>query len=109
MLHILGHLFVTLFRVFWRIVFTVLTSALIGIGGVLLVTAAFANSNLQWPPSPLTRVLMIGVGLLFAYAGGVTVLMLEAVRALKSAAHAVEQEAVAPVRAVERELEGSKR
>jgi hypothetical protein len=109
MLHILGHLLVTLFRVFWRITFTALTSALVGVGGLLLVTAAFANNNLQWPPSPLTRVLMVGVGILFAYAGGMTVLMLEAVKGLKTAAHAVEQEAVAPIREVERELKGSTR
>jgi hypothetical protein len=108
MLRILGHLLVTLFKVFWRIVFTALFGALVGVGAVLLVSYVFADNNLQWPPSAMTRVLMVGVGLLAGYAGAVTVLMVEAVRALKSAAHAVEQEAAAPIKAVEHELEGIK-
>ena len=109
MLHIIGHLLVTAFKVFWRLVFTAVFCALVGAGAVLLLTAHYANNTVQWPPSHMTTLLLVGVGVLAAYAGGVTVLMVEAVRAFKTAAKAVEQEAVAPIKAVERELEGSKR
>ena len=109
MLRIIGHLLVTLFKVFWRIVFAALFCAAAGVGAVLLVTYIYTGNTLHWPPSSLTLALMVGVGALAGYAGAVTVLMVEAVRALKTAAHAVEAEAVAPIKAVGQELEGSKR
>jgi hypothetical protein len=108
MVRILGHLIVTAFKVFWRIVFTSLFCAVLGAGAVLLITSAFTN-DLHWPPTTMTIALAIVVAVLAAYAGGVTVLMIEAVRALKEAATVVEQEAVAPIKAVAQDLEGSKR
>jgi len=108
MLRIVGHLIATAFRVFGRIVVTALFGAALGAGAVLLITAVVTR-HWQWPPSQLTLVLLVGVAALAAYAGGVTVLMIEAVRAFKGAARAVEREAVAPIKAVEQELEGDKR
>ena len=52
---------------------------------------------------------LVGAAALSGYAGGVTALMTEAVRALKEAAKIVEKEAVAPIQAVGRELEGGQR
>ncbi len=108
MLRIVGHLIATAFRVFGRIVFTALFCAALGAGALLLITAVVTR-HWQWPPSQLTLVLLVGVAVLAAYAGGVTVLMIEAVRAFKEAARTVEREAVAPLKAVEQELEGGKR
>ena len=108
MLRIFAHLIATAFRVLWRLVSTALFCAALGAGAVLLITAV-VTSHWQWPPSQLTLVLLVGVAALAAYAGGVTVLMIEAVRGLTEAARAVEREAVAPLKAVEQELEGDKR
>jgi len=91
MLRIVGHLIATAFRVFWRIVFTALFGAALGAGAVLLITAVVTR---HWPPSQLTLVLLVGGAVLAAYAGGVTVLMIEA---------------VAPLKAVEQELGGDRR
>ncbi|HEV2238651.1 MAG TPA: hypothetical protein VGR57_18480 [Ktedonobacterales bacterium] len=96
MLRLLGHLLVTVFEVCWRIVFIALFGGLVGAGAVLLVTALHANDTPRWPPSPFPLILLAGLGMLAAYATAVTVLMVEAVRALQTAAHAVAAEAAAP-------------
>jgi LPS O-antigen subunit length determinant protein (WzzB/FepE family) len=109
MIAILGHLIVTAFRAFWRILLTALVCAVIGIGAVMLVRYYYTQ-QVQLPlQDHLTLVALIGVGALSAYAGGVTALMTEAVRALKEAAKVVEKEAVAPLQAVGRELKGDQR
>ena len=108
MLRIFGHLIATAFRVFRRLVFTALFCAALGAGAVLLITAV-VTSHWQWPPSQLTLVLLVGVAVLAAYVGGVTVLMIEAVRGLKEAAKTIEHEAVAPLKAVGQELDDGRR
>ncbi len=108
MLRIVGHLIATAFRVFGRIVVTALFGAALGAGAVLLITAVVTR-HWQWPPSQLTLVLLVGVAVLAAYAGGVTVLMIEAVRGLTEAAKTIEHEAIAPLKAVEQELGGDRR
>jgi hypothetical protein len=108
MLRIFAHLIATAFRVFGRLVVTALFCAALGAGAVLLITAVITR-HWQWPPSQLTIVLLVGVAVLAAYAGGVTVLMIEAVRGLTAAARAVEREAVAPLKAVEQEVDGGRR
>jgi hypothetical protein len=105
---VLGHLIGTAFKAFWRILITAVVWAALGMAVVLLVIYRYAQPP-QWPPHDQTSlVALVGVAALAAYAGGVTALMTEAVRALKEAAQLVEKEAVAPVQAVGRELEGAK-
>src|SRR5258708_30166401 len=98
MLRIVGHLIATAFRVFGRIVFTALFCAALGAGALLLITAVVTR-HWQWPPSQLTLVLLVGVAVLAAYAGGVTVLMIEAGRGLTESAKTIEHEAIAPLKA----------
>jgi hypothetical protein len=109
MLAIIGHLIGTMFRAFWRILITAAFGAVVGAGAVLFVIYHYTH-QIQWPPKDhLTLVALVGVMALSAYAGGVTALMTEAVGALKKAAKIVEDEAVAPLKAVGRELEGGRR
>lgn len=105
---VLGHLIGTAFKAFWRILITAVVCAVLGMAAVLLAIEHYTQ-RLQWPPrDEASLVALIGVGALAAYAGGATALMTEAVRALKEAARLVEKEAIAPVQAVGRELEGAK-
>ena len=86
-MRVIGHIFATLFRAIVRIFFTALFCGLIGFGVVLLV--AFVKTN-HWPPDTLTLISAIAVGVLALYAGGITVLMTEAVHTLQEAAKDVE-------------------
>lgn len=109
MLSIIGHLIVTAFRAFWRILLTTVFTAAVGAGVVLALIYA-ATHELQWPPrDQMALVALIGVTALSAYAGGTTSLMIEAVRALKEATRIAEHEIVAPIEAVGRELRSDKR
>jgi predicted lysophospholipase L1 biosynthesis ABC-type transport system permease subunit len=109
MFAIIGHLIGTLFRAFWRILITSVIFAVLGAGAVMFVLYHYTQ-HVPWPlPNQMTLVAVVGVAALAAYAGGVTALMTEAVRALKEAAKIAEREAVAPIQAVGRELEGDRR
>ncbi len=111
MFSILGHLITTAFKAFWRLLLTTVVFAVLGAGAVMLVLYHYTQ-HVPWPlqsQNQMTLVAVIGVAALSAYAGGVTALMTEAVRALKEAAKIVEKEAAAPIQAVGRELEGGKR
>lgn len=85
-----GHIFATLFRAFVRIFFTAIFCGALGVGVTLLV--AYVNSK-HWPPDTLTWIAAIAVGVLALYAGGVTVLMSEAVHAVQEAVKDVEKDA----------------
>jgi len=85
-----GHIVATLFRAFVRIFLAAVFCGVIGAGVTLLV--AFVKTS-HWPPDTLTLIAAIAVGVLALYAGGVTVLMHEAVRALEEAAKDVEKDA----------------
>ena len=80
---IIGHLIGSLFRAFFRIVFTVIVMAIIG-GGITL-GVAYVMAGYHWPPSILTDIAAGVIGVLAAYAGGMTVLVQEAVRGVKAA------------------------
>lgn len=109
MLAIVGHLFATAFRAFWHILITAIFSAALAAGAAVLVIYSYTH-QFQWPPKDhLTLIALISVTALSAYAGGVTALMTAAVGALKEAARIVEHEAVAPIQAVGRDLEGGRR
>lgn len=87
----IGHIIGTLFRAIFRIFVTGILCGVIGAGVILVV--AFVTPGGHWPPSLLTKVAAIVVGILALYAGGITVLMVEAVKALQEAAKNVENEA----------------
>lgn len=101
-MRILGHIISTSFRALGRIlVMGILGAALAG-GIALLVSYVVTH---QWPPSYLTEAAAIALAALAAYSSGLTVLFSASVRALLGAAHVVEKEATAPIKAVERELD----
>jgi hypothetical protein len=85
-----GHLIKTFFKAIGRIFVAALFCGVIGFGVVLLI--AFVKTS-HWPPDLLTWISAIAVGVLSLYAGGITVLMREAVHALQDAAKDVENDA----------------
>jgi hypothetical protein len=86
----IGHIIGTLFRAIVKIFFVGLICGIIGAGVTLLLVY---SSSGKWPPTLLGEIAAIAVGILSLYAGGITVLMIEAVKALKEAAKGVEKEA----------------
>lgn len=102
-MHIIGHLLATAFRTFWHILVTALICAALFGGAALIVTYTTTH---QWPPSRLTEILAGALAVVAAYAGGLTVLMHAAVKALMDATKIAEHEALAPLKAAAEELEG---
>jgi hypothetical protein len=98
---LIGHLAASLFRAFFRIVFTALFCAALAAGAVLLVSDVYLH---QWPPTPLTLVTLAVLAVLAAYAGGLTVLVNEAVRGVRTA----EKDVGSAVEAVEKDVTGRK-
>jgi hypothetical protein len=93
-----GHIIATLFRAIFRIFITAIFCGIIGAGVTLLVS--FVKSG-HWPPDSLTLIAAIAIGVLSLYAGGVTVLMNEAVHALQAAAKDVEHDAGSAIKGAE--------
>jgi hypothetical protein len=93
-MNVLGNLIKYIFRAFFRIVFSALFFGLIGAGIVLLV-AALATGH--WPPDTLTISACVAIGVLAAYAAGITVLVGEAVSAVRD----VEQDVAKEIKEVE--------
>ncbi|HEU0027256.1 MAG TPA: hypothetical protein VFQ25_09085 [Ktedonobacterales bacterium] len=91
-----GHIIGTLFKAIFRIIFTGLICGVIGAGATLFLV--YSNSGGVWPPSLLGEIAAIAVGVLALYAGGITVLMVEAVKALQEAAKGMENEAGAALK-----------
>jgi hypothetical protein len=90
------HLIKSFFGAFFKITFTALVTGAAAAGITLLV--AYLNGQV-WPPKTLTEVAAGTIGVLAAYAGGLTTLMREAVRAALTVERGV-------VRGVEQEVEG---
>ena len=86
---ILGNLIKYIFRAFFRIVFSSLLFAIIGAGLSLLISFLVTK---QWPPTSLTIVTCIVIGVLSAYAAGMTVLVGAAVEAVRDAEREVAQD-----------------
>lgn len=99
------HLIKSLFRAFFKITFTALFTGAVAAGVVLLV--AYLNGQL-WPPKTLTEVTAATVGVLAAYAGGLTMLMREAVRAAFTAERGVAKGVEQEVAGIEREVAGAR-
>jgi hypothetical protein len=87
------HLVRAAFRAFFRLVVTVIVAAAVGVGGTLGV--AYQQFHV-WPPKTLTEVTAGVIGVLAAYAAGITVLVREAIAGVKDvergAAHEVAEE-----------------
>ena len=86
----IGHIIGTLFRALLKILFVGIICGLIGAGLVLFLSYVKTTSTHF---DLLTEIAAIAVGILSLYAGGVTVLMVEAVKAARAAARSVEKEA----------------
>ena len=104
-MRIMGHLLARGCRTLFSMLFTAVLAAAVAGGAALLV--AYAQTR-HWPPSQLTDVTAAAFAVLAAYAAGVTVLLRASTQAVLGAAKVVEKEAVAPMKAVERELETTK-
>lgn len=91
---VLGNLIRYIFRAFFRIVFSSLLFAVIGAGLSLLISFLATK---EWPPTPLTIAACIVIGVLSAYAAGMTVLVSTAITAI----HDAEQDVSKEVREVE--------
>ncbi|HUY75443.1 MAG TPA: hypothetical protein VMV29_01635 [Ktedonobacterales bacterium] len=79
----IGHIFGALFRAFFRIAITAIIAA--AIGGAVALFLAYTLAGQHWPPTLLTEIAAIAVAVLAAYASGMTVLVQEAVRGVKTA------------------------
>jgi ABC-type Fe3+-siderophore transport system permease subunit len=97
--HVLG----TVVKVFFKVVFATLIFAAIGAAAVLVVS--YVTSG-QWPPQSLTIVVVIAIAVLSGYAGGMTVLMGEAVREAIRGIRAVEQDVGDVVSTAEKGISG---
>ena len=91
---ILGNLIKYIFRAFFRIVFSALLFAVLGAGLSLLISFLVTK---EWPPTTLTIVACAVIGVLFAYAAGMTVLVGTAIEAVRDA----EQEVAKDVHDIE--------
>jgi hypothetical protein len=91
-MRVTGHILATLFKAIGRIFLAAIFCGIIGAGIVLLVSFVKSSGGAHWPDL-LTIITAVAVGVLSLYAGGVTVLMREAVRALQVAAKDVEKDA----------------
>lgn len=87
----IGQLFKSLFRAFFKIVLTLIVCAAIGGAATLIVSYVALG---KWPPTRLTEVAAIAIAVLAAYAGAMTTLMREAMHGLLAAAHVAEKEAL---------------
>jgi hypothetical protein len=93
------HLIKSFFGAFFKVTLTGLFLGAAAAGATLLV--AYLNGHV-WPPRTLTEVAAGAFGVLAAYAGGLTMLMREAVRAALAVERGV-------VKGIEQEAEGIER
>lgn len=81
---LLSHLIKTAVHAFFRIAFAVVLFGAIGAGASLLFAYQITH---VWPPTPLTIIVGTIVGVLLAYAAGLTVLVREAIGGVHTAEH----------------------
>jgi hypothetical protein len=79
---LLSHLIKTTVHAFFRIAFAVILSGAIGAGVSLLF--AYQTTHV-WPPTVITVIVAGIVGVLLAYAAGLTVLVREAIGGVRTA------------------------
>lgn len=95
---VIGHIFSTLFRAIVQILLTAVVCFIIGFAAVVAVV----DVRLHHLGGPLTYTAAALVGLALAYAGGITVLLIAAVRAAFEVASGAVKDAGAAVGDVER-------
>lgn len=100
------HLVKSLFGAFFKITLTALFIGAVLAGIVLLVAY---QSDPIWPPKPLTEVAAGAIGVLAAYAAGLTVLLREAVRAALTVERGVIKGVEQEVETIEHEVTGTRR
>ena len=100
------HLIKSLFHAFFKIAFTTLFFGVLAAGATLLVI--YLNDGHLWPPTTLIEVAAAVIGVLAAYAAGLTMLMREAVRAALTVEHGVTKGIEQEVSGVEHELVGTR-
>jgi hypothetical protein len=93
---LIAHLFKSLFRAFFKILLAALVAGGLAAEAILLV--AHLNGH-GWPPTRLLDIVAAAIGVLAAYAAGLTTLLVEALRAALTVEHGV-------VKGVEEEIEG---
>jgi len=76
----------TALRAFFRIAFTAILFGAIGVGVSLLV--AYQTTH-QWPPTGPTYISSGAIGVILGYAAGLTMLVREAIRGVRTAEHDV--------------------
>jgi len=86
---IIGNVIKFFFRAFFRIIFSSLLGVIIGAGLTLLISFLVTNT---WPPTTLTIAAAIVIAVLAAYAVGMTVLVGEAITAVRDAEKGVAKE-----------------
>ncbi|HEV2236822.1 MAG TPA: hypothetical protein VGR57_09215 [Ktedonobacterales bacterium] len=101
---VLGHLLKSLFRAFFKITFFALFTGALAAGATLLV--AYLNNGQIWPPRRLIEVAAVVIGVLAAYAAGLTMLLREAVQAALSVEHEAVTGVEHEVATLEREARG---
>lgn len=94
------HLIKSFFHAFFKIAFATLFVGALAVGITLLV--AYLNNGQVWPPRRLIEVAAAVIGVLAAYAAGLTMLLREALRAALTVEHGV-------VKGVEQEVAGVER
>ncbi|HEX6816966.1 MAG TPA: hypothetical protein VF120_01220 [Ktedonobacterales bacterium] len=100
---IVFHLVRSLFGAFFKITLTALIMGAVFAGGALLVAYHF---NPVWPPTTLTEITAGVIGVLAAYASGLTVLLREALHAAFALERGVIQGVEHELETLEREASG---
>ena len=91
---IIGHLLSTLFKTFFRVLFSTILGAAVGGGATLLVAYQQTNQHTSlWPPHGTTAIAAIAIAVLSGYATGLTVLVGAAIKGLLTASGEVVKEA----------------
>jgi hypothetical protein len=101
------HLLKSLFRAFFKITFTALFVGALAAGALLLV--AYLNDGHVWPPKTLIEGAAAAMGVLAAYAAGLTMLVREALRAALTVEHGAVKGVEHEVTGVEHELVAARR
>lgn len=101
------HLIKSLFHAFFKITFAALFAGALAAGVTLLVV--YLNNGRLWPPRTLIDVAAAAIGVLAAYAAGLTMLLREALRAALKVEHGVAKGVEQEVAGIEHELVDTRR
>lgn len=94
---LLVHLIKSLFRAFFKIVFTALIAGSLAAEATLMLIRLYGAG---WPPPTVLEMVVGAIGVVVAYAAGLTTLFFEALRAALTVEHGV-------VKGIEEEVAGA--